>query len=369
MNSMTCTGSAARLSEDIGDVLGAIRRLIAEDEAMDYVRENQGRQRSFASHDAPLASVRNGGAAAMARRMVADGVAAMADKPAEQRLPLIADRDRHVPRMRSAPLTAHRDVPFEHAAGAAQSQSPLRLRESDRVIGDAADWVWHDAQPVQANTLTGAHISDDDFAEAFDAKARMRPELTKVTPVPQARMVVGKHALPIENDSPDARLTRHPFSSVDGFGDIAARQEVPEAMTDNVGSCDECDDRDGAMPQVSLSIPAYVDADLTEHEVADGVPDDFRVAAHSEKSRPLMTDTQPAQVDQDMVSVSAPAGVASTGSIEELADDEEQSIRDLISEMIQEELHGELGQRFSRNLRAVIRREVAAAIDEHLERL
>ena len=37
---------------------------------------------------------------------------------------------------------------------------------------------------------------------------------------------------------------------------------------------------------------------------------------------------------------------------------------DLLREMIQEELQGEMGQRFSRNLRAVIRREIAAAIDE-----
>jgi len=49
-------------------------------------------------------------------------------------------------------------------------------------------------------------------------------------------------------------------------------------------------------------------------------------------------------------------------------EDEEQSIRDLLRDMIQEELHGELGQRFARNLRAVIRREVAAAIDDQIDR-
>lgn len=53
----------------------------------------------------------------------------------------------------------------------------------------------------------------------------------------------------------------------------------------------------------------------------------------------------------------------------DILSEEEQSIRELLREMIQEELLGELGQRFSRNLRAVIRREVAVAIDDHLDRL
>ena len=50
------------------------------------------------------------------------------------------------------------------------------------------------------------------------------------------------------------------------------------------------------------------------------------------------------------------------------ADDEDRAIRELLREMVQEELNGELGQRFSANLRAVIRREIAAAIDAHLDR-
>jgi len=32
-------------------------------------------------------------------------------------------------------------------------------------------------------------------------------------------------------------------------------------------------------------------------------------------------------------------------------------------------LQGEMGQRFSRNLRAVIRREIAAAMDDQLDRI
>lgn len=50
------------------------------------------------------------------------------------------------------------------------------------------------------------------------------------------------------------------------------------------------------------------------------------------------------------------------------ARDGDRPIRELLREMVQDELNGALGERFSANLRAVIRREVAAAIDTYLDR-
>ena len=40
-----------------------------------------------------------------------------------------------------------------------------------------------------------------------------------------------------------------------------------------------------------------------------------------------------------------------------------------LQEMIREELEGEMGARFSGNLRAVVRREIATALDERLSHL
>lgn len=52
-----------------------------------------------------------------------------------------------------------------------------------------------------------------------------------------------------------------------------------------------------------------------------------------------------------------------------IIEDEVKGVRSQIREMIQSELQGELGQRFSRNLRIVIRREIAAAVDDQFDRV
>lgn len=50
-------------------------------------------------------------------------------------------------------------------------------------------------------------------------------------------------------------------------------------------------------------------------------------------------------------------------------EDDVKGVRQQIRELIQCEMQGELGQRFSRNLRIVIRREIAAAIDDQFDRV
>ncbi len=63
----------------------------------------------------------------------------------------------------------------------------------------------------------------------------------------------------------------------------------------------------------------------------------------------------------------APAGMASLFG--PVIEDDVKGVRSQIREMIQSELQGELGERFSRNLRIVIRREIAAAVDDQFDRL
>ena len=68
------TQSAARLSEDIGDVLTAIRRLIAEDEALSAARDRVMDDRSgnpgiIDEDSAEFLARRHGGNAAMARKL------------------------------------------------------------------------------------------------------------------------------------------------------------------------------------------------------------------------------------------------------------------------------------------------------------
>ena len=86
---------------------------------------------------------------------------------------------------------------------------------------------------------------------------------------------------------------------------------------------------------------------------------------------------QPASANGTELSVpsggvfSAPAPVLATPepvvpTVAEIVEDP--ALRALVREIIGEELHGELGTRFARNLRAVIRREVAAAIEDQMDR-
>lgn len=336
---------ATRLSEDINDVLAAIRKLIAEDEAMLASREQSlVEDDSVVDEDAAeFLARRYGGDAALARRLA---LSSELLKAAEQGL--LPDQD-PAPVPDIAPAPAHPEPaedmapdmppdavlqaqpekpnlvrkmaqiasaapaakvpPFPPApdiggaSGTAQVP-PLRLQPERRSPASASGWkFWQkpsasqpvvEEKPVLTERLPAASAGQDfsavmddsdDFAEAFDWKARMRPEL-------------------IEPDIP-----------------------VPAEV---------------ALADQSEDVALVEDA---------AEPDDLIATVASEAVAVQAT---------EMV------GAGLTGMSPE---EEEQTIRELLRDMIQEELQGELGQRFSRNLRLVIRREVAAAIDDQLERM
>ncbi|RNF35238.1 hypothetical protein A7A09_006340 [Paracoccus methylarcula] len=70
---------------------------------------------------------------------------------------------------------------------------------------------------------------------------------------------------------------------------------------------------------------------------------------------------------QDKEQALTPGGLGSLFG--PIIEDEVKGVRSQIREMIQGELQGELGQRFSRNLRIVIRREIAAAVEDQFDRV
>lgn len=282
--------NAARLSEDIGDVLTAIRRMIADDDALSSARDSIRAERGGLVQDdaGEFLARRYGGNAALARQMVEKAGRPVATPVAAEPEPEPAHP---IPQfiLRAAPAV----VPAANA-------SPLRLGAERRVDEPEAPkasgwraWLRPEARETVPEVLPEpapvpvsldpavVDIADDgdDFAEAFDWKARMRPELDEPAPLALAE------AKPAEQRLSGWVLPPEP-AAVDTVARLAAEAEAFAAE-------------------------------------------------------------QQAQADLD---------------------DEEQSIRNLLREMVQEELNGELGQRFSANLRAVIRREIAAAIDAHLDR-
>lgn len=280
--------NAARLSEDIGDVLTAIRRMIADDDALSSARDSIRADRTGLVQDdaGEFLARRYGGNAALARQMVetavrpapAPAVEEVVETPPVPQFILRA-RPEVVPPADAAPLRLGAERRVEQPETPKPSGWRSWLRPELR---EAAPQV--EAAPAPAADSFSALVDDsaedeDDFAEAFDWKARMRPEIEGPKPVALAA------------------------------GKLSEQRASGWVMSPDHGAVD-------TVAHLAAEAAAF---DAEQRAVAD-------------------------------------------------ADDEDRAIRELLREMVQEELNGELGQRFSANLRAVIRREIAAAIDAHLDR-
>lgn len=96
---------------------------------------------------------------------------------------------------------------------------------------------------------------------------------------------------------------------------------------------------------VPKAVPAAIPADITAHAVPEGAAPVTPIAP------------------QPSIPVDQLVDQAVTRMLED------GSLRSHLQEMIREELEGEMGARFSGNLRAVVRREIATALDERLTHL
>jgi hypothetical protein len=236
--------SAARLSEDIGDVLSAIRRLIADNHAPTALPEDRI------------------GDDGLSRSSLAGPTVPMPDQIGDSRVrPLFVQR-----RLR---LDVTRRVDLGEA-----STAPIRIEpESKQPVSPQDSWTLDQPQPGHRDFAD--YREEDDFADAFAWKGRAEPAGVAALPEPVAQTA--------------NQTVMHP-----AMADTCAVPEPHAAAMSNRGF---------AVEQVVI----------------------------------------------------APHG--------------EHDLRDCLRAMIREELQGEFGQRFSSNLRALIRREVSVAIDQQLDRL
>ncbi|MFC3629950.1 hypothetical protein ACFOM8_10890 [Paracoccus angustae] len=197
--------NAARLSEDIGDVLSAIRRMIADDDALSTARDGirSGRTNLVQDDAGEFLARRYGGNAALARQMV-EGAESV--RPAVSADPAPLPEPGNVPQVPAFILRT--------ATQPAANVAPLRLGAERRVAepepAKTSGWrAWlrpevretvpqpdhaPAPEPVPAPVSLEQAVQDfaddsDDFAEAFDWKARMRPELEEPAPAVAARPV------------------------------------------------------------------------------------------------------------------------------------------------------------------------------------
>lgn len=233
--------NAARLSEDIGDVLSAIRRMIADDDALSSARDGIRAGRSGLVQDdaGEFLARRYGGNAALARQMVetaeavrpAAPVAAPAPAPVAQ-VALVAPEREESPQV---PAFILRPAPQPVA-----NVAPLRLGAERRIAepeqAKPSGWrAWlrpearetapqPDPAPAPAPIRFEQVVQDsgedaDDFAEAFDWKARMRPELDEPAPVAAAKPV----------DQRPSGWTLTPEPAIDPVAELAAAADAFDA--------------------------------------------------------------------------------------------------------------------------------------------
>lgn len=269
--------SASRLSEDIGDVLSAIRRMIAEDDALSAARERLSASR-LAPESFPIRQF----------------------TPAAELQPVAL-----------SPLVEEADC------GDCGGEATFRLPEPEPI--DAAETTASFEVIVD---------QDDAFAEAFDWKQRMRPEIPAITPpaeIAPAMTMCAPESITVE---------------------AAAFAETEEAQPPQII-------QEGTLPETRPDI-------LNRHLAVFTLPwceisPSANLDRMPELSAPVIEVTQPQMILPDAVEVD-PVPLQA----------HEELMHEVVRNLVRDELHGALGERFSSNLRAVIRREIAMAIDEHL---
>ncbi|MDB6176043.1 hypothetical protein PAF17_00800 [Paracoccus sp. Z330] len=331
--------NAARLSEDIGDVLSAIRRLIAADEGADRSISPQPAVESDLpdpiTDPAEQLARRYGGEASLARRLVEAGTLG------EQ-----ADR-------RDGPLD-HDDLLSEPWPFGASANGPAAERDDQTSLGSQEHG--NAETPILRHRST--HDTTDDAHEA-GRNVRHAPRIV--------RMSRGAlETVRTEDDRPPLKLEEASRVIDDRAGDSPDTSEWHSFIRARRAGCAEnqgsnvvslADQLPSAGNAPAVNIPA---ATTDEDEASFAEAFDWKANLTAEQPVEAVSRTEAPKVAQ-------PEGEQATFSGIAMQSDDE--IRALLRDMIQEEMHGELGQRFSRNLRAVIRREVAAAIDEQLDRL
>lgn len=473
--------SAQRLSDDIGDVLTAIRRLIAEDEALVSARDRVQQARGEASlqlaevpisdpeDPAELLARRYGGNAALARQLAhlhddldfgaapqaagddaAWPLGPFANSPEAARPGLVeeapvppgdidddagpgddfeqmlAELDGDGPEAGIA-VPEHRndlarrlsasfaspepeDAAGDHDVEASEGEDAPLLLDPNQRIPSAPLPARHAPRPAAPNwtplTLVPAAQGDEvqdapqvdeepipdsapgqaclarvDFEDDFDWKARMRPDLDEqaaedrieaaaadLSPLPLSEAVDSAGSAGDE-PAPQPEVAEAACVAVqaDAFLTVPMTAVLPVQPFAVFSTPFTMATPLAAIP---LPIPPEAVAVATMAPAADPVVADMPGAGEAPASAEIAApDAEPAEGDLATAAPVEDRPAAAAESPAEILSEEEQSIRELLREMIQEELLGELGQRFSRNLRAVIRREVAVAIDDHLDRL
>jgi hypothetical protein len=352
---------------ELEDVLAAIRRLVSEER--EHRSAGSAPEDSAAARDklvlTPALRVQNGASPADADQSLdedADEGAAAAAEPQVSALSVLQGLALH-----AAGEGRDRDIAGGAAAGTpgAQDEHPADTDEEPSL----------EREPESSDTADDALAPADDALAAADEAETGAPEDTSA-----AQGARGE----------DARAEIEDLAEVDGAPEIltawSAAESGEDDLTDRAGRAEAeetpADDRPtelaasaDAEPQPEAAAPAdgslgsrtaSLESKIAELEAMVGMsggdwePDGGESAAPSESSLSREWD-EAAEPDEDSGSPAA-AGVENDRlEFEETVLDEEM-LRDMVAEIVRAELQGELGERITRNVRKLVRREIHRAL-------
>jgi len=143
----------------------------------------------------------------------------------------------------------------------------------------------------------------------------------------------------------------------------AVFEKAAAAQDDDAWEQEEATDE--APPEMSEATVAWEDSDVIATH--DDMPSDVHAASEDEGLEPFTPeedDVAEAEIYAD--DAETPTGNAFHGDADVLGDDEavldEEALRDLVAEIVRQELQGALGERITRNVRKLVRREIQRAL-------
>lgn len=342
---------------EIEDVLSSIRRLVSNEERGERPTGESAGSASDKLVLTPSLRVDDDAAqedAALKSAACAEQVAPKAP-PAAKDGPL----DGSGAVARTPPPFALDDEDYSAAATVTDDDSPVRE------AGDPAGESAPDNPPVTAPDMPCDDQSDRMEDGDAGGSSHHAPEASTVgeggpPDAEGAEWLTQDFATGGEAVAPDAERLRHQAAEFEEI--VAARDDEwePDGDTDDAYA----GERVGRLPWTDAEVP---EASAFDNEDADGDgteagPSD---AAQAEgRSTPVGGAAEP---DEDDVSSAAHQPDNDFTADESLADIgdtilDEESLRDMVSEIVRQELQGALGERITRNVRKLVRREIHRAL-------
>lgn len=222
-----------------------------------------------------------------------------------------------------------------------------------------------DAAPVYADSvsemdvLLGVNALDHAMLDPRDVTSDMTSDALADAWPDQDWAAPGEPDLLLDADAPDAPAEA-------GWPEAASIDSQPVAMAEEPAMTDKDDPADlpnADVPDADLPDWARMETEPVDMDPVDIEPPVAPAAAHQGSTDPRWADAAEAEIRrelEDEVTASAFARFADD-DLDDRAFDEDM-LRDLVRDIIREELQGALGERITRNVRKLVRAEIARAL-------